>query len=121
MFGGFYQAINDELLIPFVSQGTPGETETGIVDNETQKIPEVRPTQHSERIKGYIYRYNDGTYAVQVSSWRSRSVALSETQKYLEGGFNSFTEESLLSGKPVYSVRVGGFKSIDEAEIFLKK
>jgi cell division septation protein DedD len=46
-------------------------------------------------------------------------IAVSETQKYLNAGYNAFIEQTLLEGEAYYRVRVGGFKSLDEVEKFL--
>jgi hypothetical protein len=119
MFGGVYKAINDDVLKPEITDESAGKLNTQTTAVETAKIPEVRSPLPSTRIKGYIYRYNDGTYAAQISSWRTKMIAVSETQKYLNAGYNAFIEQTLLEGEAYYRVRVGGFKSLDEVEKFL--
>src|SRR5690606_26547803 len=52
------------------------EPETNnITGSTTPPEPEIRDAKPSKRIKGYIYQYEDGTYAAQVSSWKTRSIA----------------------------------------------
>ena len=61
-------------------------------------------------------------YAVQVSSWKTKSIAMSEAKKYLDSGYDTFIEQTELNDKGTYyRVRVGGFKTLEEAENFLKK
>ncbi|RPI72679.1 MAG: SPOR domain-containing protein [Ignavibacteriales bacterium] len=116
--GSFYKAIDDNLLKPVESS----QAETNIItESKTSPEPEIRNAQPSKRIRGYIYQYEDGTFAAQVSSWKSRTIALSETKKFLEAGYNAFVEQTELSGKTYYRVRVGGFNSFAEAESFLKR
>ena len=56
---------------------------------------------------------------VQVSSWKSKTIALKEVEKYRKAGFNAFAELSEIPGKGnYYRVRVGYFKSLDEAKKF---
>ncbi|OGU72343.1 MAG: hypothetical protein A2V93_01645 [Ignavibacteria bacterium RBG_16_34_14] len=115
MFAGIYDAINDDILTPIIVENQSSEQNTKIASNS------IRSVLPSNRVKDYIYQYIDGTFAVQVSSWKSKTVALSETQKLLDKGYNAFIEETGLSGVTYYRVRVGGFKSLTEAEDFSRK
>ena len=121
MFAGMYNAINDDILNPVITEEPSVQQDTEVSGNSNSKVPEIRSVVPSNRIKGYIYQYNDRTFAVQVSSWKSRSVAVSETQKYLNKGYDAFIEVTGLSGGTYYRVRVGGFKSLEEAEDFSRK
>jgi nucleoid DNA-binding protein len=88
--------------------------------NNSGKI-EIREPLPARRVEGYIYKY-ENMYAVQVSSWKSKSIALSEGQKYLDAGNDAFIEQTELNDKGTYyRVRVGGFSTLEEAENFLKK
>jgi nucleoid DNA-binding protein len=117
MLGEVYNAI-DKDIINSSGQKT-GET-VSLKDDIPEGI-EIRNPLPANRIKGYIYKY-ENMYAVQVSSWKSRSIAISETQKFLSAGFDAFIEKTELADKGVYyRVRVGGFNSLEEAEEFLKK
>ena len=89
--------------------------------NESSGKVEIRKPLPATRVKGYIYKY-ENMYVVQVSSWKTKSIALSQAQKFLDDGYNAFIEQTELNDKGVYyRVRVGGFNSLEEAENFLKK
>ncbi len=116
MMSEAYNAINDEVLN---ESGDINETLSS--DNGTSGKVEIRSPQPAARVKGYIYKY-ENMYAVQVSSWKSKSIAISEGQKFLDAGYNAFIEQTELNDKGTYyRVRVGGFGSLEEAENFLKK
>jgi hypothetical protein len=106
MFSGFYNAFKLSGEIPSLVPGT--------------EIPEIREPVPSVRVKGYIYKYDD-MYAVQLSSWKSKSIAESETKKYLNAGYNAFIERTSITAGIYYRVRIGGFNSLEEAEAFLNK
>lgn len=68
--------------------------------------------------------YFDGTgFNVQVSSWRNRGKAEDEVKRLRNQGFNAFLVEANLpqKGGIWYRVRIGNFKSNEEAEQFLSK
>lgn len=119
ILSGNNKSSSNEKLNPVESNSEELISET--IVNESSKIPEIRDVLPSKRLKGYIYQYEDNTLAVQVSSWKSRSVAFSETQKYINAGSDAFIEQTTLSGSIYYRVRIGGFKTIEEAEQFLSK
>lgn len=95
---------------------------TDAAQNVLERIDEVeiRQSVPAVRVKGYIYKYENGIYAVQMSSWKSKSVAVSETKKYLSAGHQAYMERTSLSEGIYYRVRVGGFGSLEDAEQFLK-
>ena len=75
----------------------------------------------SQKVKSNIY-LSGGNYVVQVSSWKSRSIAESEALKYSKKGYNSFIETAEVPGRGTwYRVKVGDFKKLSEAEGFLNK
>jgi len=61
-------------------------------------------------------------FVVQVSSWKSKSKADKELNKYIENGFHAelIEENSNKLGK-YHRIMVGGFNSIEEANGFLNK
>lgn len=117
MLGEAHNAI-DEYIISLSDRKT---VETVSLNDNIPEGIEIRNPLPTNRIKGYIYKY-ENMYAVQVSSWKSKSIAISETQKFLSAGLDAFIEKTELADKGVYyRVRIGGFSSLAEAEEFLKK
>ncbi len=117
-----YDAINDQTIfqkpdVLLTQQKNIGDSN---YRNNLGEV-EIKNPLPAKKIKGYIYQYDDGMIAVQVSSWKAKSIAISETQKYRNAGYNAFAEQTEVSGEIYYRVRIGGFKSVSEAEEFLNK
>ena len=61
-------------------------------------------------------------FLVQVSSWKSKSKAEEELNKYIKKSFRAELIEESSNGLRKYRrVMVGGFDSIEEAENFLNQ
>ena len=63
--------------------------------------------------------FTDGNlFLVQISSWKTSSVAKNEVQKLINKGFNAFIHEVYIPSKKAnYNrVRVGFFSSLSEAQ-----
>ena len=123
MLGEPYNAIGEEIL----NESGKEEIVPAANINETLSSKdnsgniEIRSPLPASRIKGYIYKYAN-MYAVQVSSWKSKSIAISEAKKFLDAGYDAFIEQTELNDKGTYyRVRIGGFNSLEEAENFLNK
>ncbi len=111
-----------------VENGTVGnqqgknQTELKSAENTNTAKPdltEIRESVNARRIGNYIYQYPEGV-VVQVSSWKSKTIALSEVQRYRNAGYTAFAEKSDIAGMGLYyRVRVGYFKSLEEAESFV--
>lgn len=90
------------------------------------KIPlrvnnELQNDQNYEKVKENIFKSNNN-FIVQVSSWRSNSIANMEMEKFKKRKLNSFVEKASLPGRGIwYRVKVGGFKTLSDAENFLNK
>ncbi len=84
---------------------------------------ELVPTSDIQLVKAHQNIYQRGSeYLVQVSSWKSKSKAESELNKYIENGFRAELIEEYSSELGKYRrLMVGGFSSIDEANNFLNK
>lgn len=103
------------------------ETGTGVIkqDEPKQVNTAAQPPSGTDTkntlVKDYIF--TDGTkYTVQISSWRTRSVAEAEVNRLKSGGFPSYLSEYSSGGnKSWYRVRVGEFASLSEAEGFISK
>ncbi len=61
-----------------------------------------------------------GSFTVQVSSWKSRTIALEQLAKFSSQGYDAFIEKANIPGKGTwYRVKVRNFKTQKEAEDFL--
>ncbi len=87
--------------------------------NETKSTAsDIREPVNAQRIENYIYKYAEGL-VVQVSSWKSESIALKEVGKYRNAGYTAFAEKATIPGMGLYyRVRVGYFSSLNEARKF---
>jgi cell division protein FtsN len=98
------------------------QTETAPVINKNKVESIKTPAQAETRISDKIYF--DGTnYFIQVSSWPSKSKAETEVNKYRFSGVKTFIVEVYLpqKGGKWYRVRIGSFKSEQEARNFINK
>lgn len=76
--------------------------------------------QPSTRVKDFIYKSGDN-YLVQISSWSSKSKALEQASYIHQKGYQTSIEMANLSRGTFYRVKVGNFKSENEAEQFYNK
>ncbi len=61
-----------------------------------------------------------GYFSVQISSWKSKSSAVDEVEKFKEKGYQASYQKVEIPGKGIwYRVIVGGFKSAAAAKEFL--
>ena len=59
---------------------------------------------------------------MQVSSWRSKSIADNEASKYRAKGYTPYIEQAEVPGRGTwFRVKIGNFKSVAEAEKFSAK
>lgn len=94
---------------------------------QTQKVAapvksESYNASSDKNVKGNIW--SDGNlFVIQVSSWKTKSVADNEVNKLKTNGHNAFVFEVFLSSKKsTYNrVRIGYFNSLTEAEEYAKK
>ncbi len=73
-----------------------------------------RSPETSKQVAPNIYNYGN-TFIVQVSSFRSKKDAEIEAARYTASGYNAFTEDAIVKGKNWFRVRVGNFKTLEEA------
>jgi nucleoid DNA-binding protein/cell division septation protein DedD len=67
-----------------------------------------------------IISFENGIYTVQVSSFRTKSVANGQAAKFKKKGYNAYVEKASVPGKGTwYRVKIKSFKSMREAENFL--
>jgi hypothetical protein len=87
--------------------------------NNTEMIP--TPGDELVKVQQNIYR-RGSEFLVQVSSWKSKSKAESELNKFIENGFHAELIEDYSREIGKYRrLMVGGFKSLEEANNFLNK
>lgn len=98
-----------------VTQKTPKT----IVD---QKMGNESKTPKDQKVANLIF-FDGSNYNVQVSSWRNQAKAIGEVDRLKKQGLIAFVMEAYLpeKGGTWYRVRVGNFKSINEAKSFLSK
>lgn len=99
--------VSNEVKEPQVNQ-----TASAQPDN-TAKVEEIR-------ISNLIFRRGN-EYNVQVSSWRSAIKADAEVKRLKAKGYNAFVVQAYLPSKggTWHRVRIGGFKSEEQARNFL--
>jgi cell division protein FtsN len=94
------------------------------VTNETKNIPQkvvtdIAPSKNREQVAQNVFKY-DRTYAVQVAAFGTKKGAEDGAAKYIKSGYTAFVEEAVVNGKNWYRLRVGGFKTLEEAKQFQK-
>ncbi|MHB1686205.1 MAG: SPOR domain-containing protein [Ignavibacteriaceae bacterium] len=88
-------------------------------DKKENSAQTIFPSGKNSKVKENIFGAA-GNYSVQVSSWKSKIIAGKEVEKFKRKGFASTLEKAELPGRGVwYRVKVGGFKSLTDAEKFL--
>ncbi|PKL82329.1 MAG: hypothetical protein CVV24_10580 [Ignavibacteriae bacterium HGW-Ignavibacteriae-3] len=90
--------------------------------NRSQTPPAVRSVAAETKISDRVF-YDGKSYSLQISSWPTRSRADVEMNRLRGLGFNAVIVEANLpqKGGTWYRVRVGPFKSEQEANDFLRK
>ncbi len=91
--------------------------ETTEVDQE----PQVRiVTDRDSQVDNLIF-FDGKNYNVQVSSWMNEEKAIEEAKRLKQMGHNSIVKKAFIESKggTWYRVRIGNFKTIDDAKQFL--
>lgn len=90
------------------------------VEDEIEEIEEIKSAEYDINkdvaVEGTIF--SDGNlYCIQISSWRNKSTADRQAEKFRKMGYNSFVTEVYISSKRStwYRVRVGYFNTLKEA------
>jgi cell division protein FtsN/nucleoid DNA-binding protein len=92
------------------------------VKNQTTTLPQksntdMVPSKPREQVSQNVFKY-DGTFAVQVAAYGTQKGAENGAAKYIKSGYSAFIEEAVVKGKNWYRLRVGGFKTLEEAKQF---
>ncbi len=108
-------------LSELLNNSKPSKT---FVQNQKGSVPSNAISQNNfgyTKVKDNIFKMNNG-FVVQISSWRSSSIADNEMKKFKKKKLNSFVEKVSLPGHGIwYRVKVGDFKTLADAENFLNK
>ncbi|MEW6507112.1 MAG: SPOR domain-containing protein [Bacteroidota bacterium] len=92
----------------------------GVRTNESN--PMYKKPAADTRITNTVY-YDGKSYNVQVSSWRNKDKAEQEVIRLRGLGLNAFIFEAYLpqKGGTWYRVRIGNFKTVEEAKYFISR
>ncbi len=95
---------------PAVEENTPPPQHSGL----------YREISNDSQVAKQIF-YDGREYTVQISSWRSAKVAEGEVNRLKEAGYDAFIYQLYLKSKNSTwnRVRIGYFKSLDEATVFI--
>ena len=99
---------------------TDKKTENKVFSNNdiNKKVQPVEKTSNYPfLVESNIYNYGE-YYVVQTSSFRSKEVADSTVAQYNSQGFKAFIETIVINGNYWYRIRVGNFKTLEEAQKF---
>ena len=120
-----YQPNNQESLLfdgidSSVYKGIP-RVEAAAVEKPKDEdgIPTVRQGAYKD-LGHYIYK--DGSkYFVQVSSWKYKSSAINHMERLIKEGYHASVERVISnSGDIYYRVKLGDFKSLEEAKKYVQ-
>lgn len=117
---GEFQQVADSMIISSEALAAKQNEQKESLTSEITPSSSITNEQITKLVKvqGNIFQRGD-EFVVQVSSWKSKSVAEREVNKFNENGFKAELMESKSSdvGK-YYKVMVGGFNSLDDAKNF---
>jgi hypothetical protein len=82
----------------------------------------IKDFPNEVKISNTLYKVGN-KYMVQVSSWKRSSRAITIVEKLRRAGYNAFIVKAYLPslGGTWYRVRIGFFKTLEEAKEFLRK
>jgi DedD protein len=109
---------------PVIEIVTPPPTEAPAAEAPTVEIVNVQPAETQSAPKEKVkpaalpshVAPNEGTYSVQVGAWRDDKGANAFAAKLEKQGFPTYTEPELGDRRTVWRVRVGAYKTKDDAE-----
>lgn len=89
---------------------------------KVQTVQNNKPAVGETRLTDMVF-YDGKSYNFQISSWKNKMLAQEEVNKLRAQGFNAFLVEAYLpdKGGNWYRIRIGSFKSEQEALDFKKK
>src|SRR3989339_273809 len=89
---------------------------------KVQTVQNNKPAAGETRLTDMVF-YDGKSYNFQISSWKNKMLAQEEVNRLRAQGFNAFLVEAYLpdKGGNWYRIRIGSFKSEQEALDFKKK
>lgn len=102
---------------PVKEETKPPTEKVPQVKKQTTRLKGEKPTEAPLQAAYNIYQYGN-IFAVQIGAFRSKDIADNEVKRYLGKGHNAFIEEAVLEDGMWYRVRVGNFKTLEEAKQF---
>jgi len=122
----FYDALTKETPPPGIEGGTKEQSGVVIPPPEEKKPVEekVMPEQKTPEappVSSEVSAMSKGEYAIQVVAYNDREKARSMVKKLKSRGFNAFVEEGRAGGKRVFRVKIGYYKTRDDAEKAVKE
>lgn len=103
-----------------VYKGIP-RSETAAVEKPKNEddIPTVQQGAYKD-LGNYIYK-DGNNYFVQVSSWKYKSSAINHRDRLIKEGYHASVERVIShNGDIYYRVRLGNFKSLEEAKKYIQ-
>ena len=98
-----------------LNNDNPGNSEKSL------KTSSSKNNEPSIKILNNIYKRGN-IFVVQVSSWKTESIAYEQAAKFKKKGYTTYVEKTMIPGRgDWYRVRVGNFKTLGIAKIFNEK
>jgi cell division septation protein DedD len=111
---------NKETSPPVTNEKVTTPPVTNEIKNTPKKVEkDIVSSKSREQVSQNVFKYND-TYAVQVAAFQTKKDAEDGVKKYINRGYSAFIEYAVVKGKNWYRLRVGGFKTLEEAKKFQK-
>lgn len=99
------------------TQAAAAQTPPPAAAKEQKAGVAVSPVSNAEKRVGENIFSDGSNYMLQISSWKTKGVAVKEAERLKKSGYNAFITTSGGEGKVVwYRVRIGGFKSLKDAQ-----
>lgn len=104
-----------------VTPSKPEKTDEKVSQKNSEQQVKTAPAVKSTLVRDNIY-LEGSKYVVQLSSWKSESIADQEVARLKRKGLNAFKSAAVVpqKGGTWYRVKVGGFSSEQEAYRFYK-
>lgn len=97
------------------------QTETVVTQTKTDTL--VTEQQEVEQEPFQVVESGDGNYTLQVSSWRTRTYAERDAQRFINQGYEAYVQKVDLAGRNEtwFRVRIGRFTTMQRGAQFAAK